>query len=56
MADIFKETIGVQAPSIMKSYENGYSAAKNKFSVTYKYVICGGNIVVASDSEKQAIA
>lgn len=55
LGDILREALKKQAPSVKKSYQKGYDAAKEEFSVPYKCSICGGNLVVNSQREKDVI-
>jgi metal-responsive CopG/Arc/MetJ family transcriptional regulator len=56
LGDILREALKQQSPSTKKAYQQGYDAAKGEFAVSYKCSVCGGNLTVTSQKEKEAIA
>ena len=56
VGDILREALKEQAPSTKRAHQLGYAAAKREFAVSYKCSVCGGNLMVNSLEEKQAIA
>jgi predicted DNA-binding protein len=56
LGDILREAAGKQKLSAKGSYQLGYNAAKEKYSVLYKCNICHDLMIVTSDDEKKAIA
>ena len=56
LGDILREAAGKQKLSAKGSYQLGYNAAKEKYSVPYECAVCHGTLIVSSDGEKKAIA
>lgn len=56
LGDILREALNKQAPSAAKARKIGFNEAKQIFSVPYKCSVCGGNLIVDSQKEKDAIA
>ena len=56
VADIFKEAVGLQAPSTKDAYEKAYLMAKYTYLVTYRCSVCGEIIEIDTPGEKKAVA
>ena len=56
VADVLKEAVGLQTPSAKDANEKGYLTAQIKYTVTYRCSVCDGVIVIATASEKKAVA
>lgn len=60
IADVLKEALGAQGPSVKQSYQLGYKEglhdAEKRCRVDYRCSICGGTITLSTDKEKQAAA
>ena len=59
VADVLKEALGTQAPSVKRSHQLGYmkglAEAEKKYRIDYRCSVCGGTITLASVEEKQAV-
>ena len=60
LGDVLREALKVQVPSVKESYSRGYNKgfknAEKQYQVNYKCSICGGNLTIATDEEKKAVA
>ncbi len=56
VGDILREALQVQAPSVKKSYSEGFNAAKEKYAVYVKCRLCGGDLLLEYDSDKKTAA
>lgn len=56
LGDILRESLGKQAPSANKAFQQGFDEARRQFVVPYKCSICGGSLEVTTDEEKKQIA
>ena len=60
VADVVREALEVQAPSVRKAYErgraNGFKAAERQYRVDYRCSVCGGTLTIMEKNEKEAAA
>lgn len=56
VGDILREAVGVQAKSVKKAHQLGYSKARLMYRVIYHCKGCGGTMEIASPEEKEAAA
>ncbi len=56
VGDILREAVGVQKKSTKKAYDLGFTKAKWTYAVPYKCSICGGTILITTDTAKKGAA
>ena len=54
VADVLKEAVRLQTPSMRKAYTKGYREAKTKYAVTYNCSVCGKVITMSTQGERKA--
>lgn len=55
-ADILKEAVGMQAPSVGDAFARGYLSAQFHHGVSYKCSVCGQFIDISTPKEKKFAA
>ncbi len=56
LGDILREAVKVQTPMTEKAYASGYQDARRKYAVVYQCAVCGEDITITSEKEKQSAA
>ena len=55
-ADVLKEALEIQSPSVNDAWERGYWSAMFHHGVSYNCSICGKSITISTPEEKKAAA
>jgi len=55
LGDILREALGKQVPTTRKAYQKGYEAAQLKYAILFKCTVCGGDLVLESEEDKNMV-